>query len=998
MISRYRYPHIYSLTKEELIKKISELAKAYTPEWRFHKDTPDIGSVLALIYADLLKDSIDIVNHSIYKHHIAFLNCLETELRPAIPAQSYVTFEVVPTLEKGVFIPKGTNVMARAKDGEDIIFTTCHSVYASNFTPTDIWFTSQKKGKIIKAYKGDKSLSEMDLKLFDFERENEQQHALLIAHPHVLTESRQGNLKIHLKGQDANITSYLTDEQRIEWCLLDENGFRPVKATQKEGSILLALDNIPEHRPSYQGVESWWFGAFVKDCAKVPDISVQYIELGMNKQELIPKTIYAADLEYSDETFYPFGNPLQLYGECYIRCDEAFAKNGASIQISFELSYITRENKMAMPEKEIHFKYVMKKPVQKTKLEPMQIKVDEVSWEYWNGRGWIRFLKEGQYQHLFDGRQNGKLAVTFTCPSDMESITVNAYEARWIRIRMIRADNIYTMPTIEYVPVVSHLRVAYSYDVRPLKPALLLLENNTEFTDVTYELTNGEETVLFEMCAYPHPSLFIGFEELPNHSPLCLFFNIDNPSIIKTPALSFEYSGIKNEKPIFKGLKVSDGTKGFQSSGNLMIVLPQDFKKTILFNQNKYWIKIENYTDKYDEAQIVLPHVKGIYMNTARVTNTVDTEESYYITELQGTAKFKLGSANIIHAEVYVNEIPTSPEVIETLLNNPIYQVKHEKDEKGNIETLWVKWQQCEHEACLESESRVYYVNQMTQEVIFPSNIFSRIPVNMKTQAVKIRYQLCDGTRANVAKEEINIMQDPISFISRVYNPVEAFGSSDFETIETAMMRSAKFLAHREKAVTVRDYEEMIKGYSSRIKKVKCLPHKDSCGEVRKTALTLIILTEDYSKGSHTFILYKEELEKYLLERSEIKLLGYQLYLREPLFVKVAARIWIQVNDMERAYEYQQTIKDAVSSFFDPIHGYFDGKGWEIGTLPKVNQLDAYLKTLQLDCLFQKVILTARVPTKTGSKERAVEDLGEMPFAMALGGNHHVIVDLQERR
>jgi len=998
MINTQYYPLIYTLTKEEIIEKISELAKAYTPEWRFHEEEPDIGSVIALIYADLLKDSIDIVNQSIFKHHIAFLNCLETDLRPAIPAQSYVTFEVVPTTDKGVFVCKGTKVMARAKDGEDVTFTTCHSVYASNLAPTDLLFTSKTRGQIISAYAGDTPLYDLNLKAFDFTGENVQQHAFFIAHPSILSETSQGNLKIHLKSAAADVVGQLLDEKRIEWCLLYEEGFRPVKAVAEEGGIVLQLETIPDSIPSYQGIENYWIGAFVKDYSDVPDITVQDIALSIRKQDLVPDTVYAQDIQYTDEAFCPFGNPLQLYSECYIRCDEAFAKQGAHIVMSFELDYLTRENKMFMPEKEVDFKYIMKKPPKKSEPEPATIKVDEAVWEYWNGRGWVRLLKEHQYSCLFNGRQSGKLTAAFTCPRDIEPIAVNAYEARWVRIRMLRAENIYTMPSVEHIPRVSNLRIAYDYDEQPQKPTRVFLKNNTNLSDVTYELTNRKEVTLFETCPYPHPSLFIGFDALPKQSPMCLFFNIDNPSIAKTPSLSFEYSAIKNHKPIFKGLKVSDGTKGFKSSGNFMIVFPPDFAKYKLFSKEKYWIKIENYTDEYDNTKRVLPHIQGIYMNTARVTNTIEAEESYYITETQGITKFKLNASNIIQTEVYINEKPSSPKVIEELLDNPMYAAKPEKDDKGNIEALWIKWQQCDSETKLERESRNYYVNQMTQEIIFPSNIFTRIPVNLNVEAVKVKYQICDGTRANVAKEEISIMQEPIAFINRIYNPVESFGSNDFETIEAAITRSAKLLNHREKVVTIEDYEEIVQGYSAGIKRVKCIPHFNMRGEPEKYSVTLAVLTEDYNKGSHTFSTYKEELEKYLLERSEITLLGHNLYLREPLFIKLAARVWIQVDDMEKAYEYQQTIKEAVSEFFDPISGYFDKKGWEIGALPKTNQLDAYLKSLRLECMFEKIILTAQVPIETGYVEKALEDLEEIPFAMATSGNHHIIVDLKERR
>ena len=37
--------------REELLQEIAELAASYVPEWQFDTERPDIGSVLALLFA-----------------------------------------------------------------------------------------------------------------------------------------------------------------------------------------------------------------------------------------------------------------------------------------------------------------------------------------------------------------------------------------------------------------------------------------------------------------------------------------------------------------------------------------------------------------------------------------------------------------------------------------------------------------------------------------------------------------------------------------------------------------------------------------------------------------------------------------------------------------------------------------------------------------------------------------------------------------------------------
>ena len=42
---------------EDIIRKIGAAAASYTPEWDFNPGDPDIGSALALVYADMLGET-----------------------------------------------------------------------------------------------------------------------------------------------------------------------------------------------------------------------------------------------------------------------------------------------------------------------------------------------------------------------------------------------------------------------------------------------------------------------------------------------------------------------------------------------------------------------------------------------------------------------------------------------------------------------------------------------------------------------------------------------------------------------------------------------------------------------------------------------------------------------------------------------------------------------------------------------------------------------------
>lgn len=989
-------PPILACTKEDIVAKMEKLSKSYTPEWHFSKENPDVGSVMALLATDLLQESIDILNASLTKHHIAFLNCLETNLMPALPAQCYVAFEMIPGIKEGQLIPKGTRIAARSPKGGDILFSTCHSVYASTCKPTAFFMTSNYQDKIINAYSDDRDLSELNLQCFHFEGEDQQSHDLYIAHPFLLSHTKEGVLQLTLDEIDKEALFVLSDPDRTRWCLLTNDGEKVVEPSINGNALLLKLIDIPEEPFLLGGIESYWLRARLKTkpgLDDVPSASISSMKLSISKAGILPETIYTQDIEWGGNSFKPFGERLQIYAESYIRCDEAFAKKGATIEMHFNLEYTTVENKLEMPELPVQYKYIMRRPKERQVLQPIAIKADEVSFEYWNGTGWVRLFKEGQYQTLFNGQKEGKVCITFKCPNDIEPIAIGAFETTWLRLRLIQADHLYTNPSIEYIPQIKELFFNYYYD-DGLMPQSVLTMNNVALQDITYEVTNHEAVRLFKPCPFNRPSLLIGFDELPSVSPLCLFMAIENRDEWQKDKITFSYSTLRNDIATFRDLKVSDGTKGLTVSGNMMIILPKDFCKTNLFGEEKYWLRLENTTSDDEHEKQIYPIIKGIYMNTAKVINKVQEEEKHYVVERSGEIKLQLAHSNVIDVEVYIDERPRLKEERLKLLLDEKYDVSEEKNEKGELISFWVKWKKCESVDELKEEERNYYIDYFSHEIIFPNNIFTYFPINEEYQAIKVKYALCDGKQAEVGIGAINNLEQPISFISKVYNPIAAFGSSNYETIEQAAYRTAKFLENRGKVVTLEDYETAVYTFSSTVRRVKCVPHMNQWGQRENMSLSIIILEEDFEKGAHVLNSYKEALKVDLLARSDRKLLQNKLYIREPEYVTISASVWIIVNQMENAYEYQEMIKEHIEKFLHPITGNFNGKGWEIGSLPRESQLDAYLKSLRLKCPIKTIILTAQITTANGNKICTLKELSDHPFALPISGEHEVNVDV----
>ena len=69
-------------SREDLENRIEELASSYVPEWHFDRENPDIGSVIAKIFADQMAGNLQRYNQVLEKYHTEFVNMLGISLLP----------------------------------------------------------------------------------------------------------------------------------------------------------------------------------------------------------------------------------------------------------------------------------------------------------------------------------------------------------------------------------------------------------------------------------------------------------------------------------------------------------------------------------------------------------------------------------------------------------------------------------------------------------------------------------------------------------------------------------------------------------------------------------------------------------------------------------------------------------------------------------------------------------------------------------------------------
>lgn len=135
-------------SREDVLNQMKELAVSYTPEWLFDTDKPDIGSCIALLFADEMQELIKRYNSIPERHCIELVNMLNISLKQAYPAHSHVLMNIVNNSIPGVKLPKGMKLLADKDDEGGITFETANTVYLANTRLKTIFMTCGLTGNV----------------------------------------------------------------------------------------------------------------------------------------------------------------------------------------------------------------------------------------------------------------------------------------------------------------------------------------------------------------------------------------------------------------------------------------------------------------------------------------------------------------------------------------------------------------------------------------------------------------------------------------------------------------------------------------------------------------------------------------------------------------------------------------------------------------------------------------------------------------------------------
>ncbi|MCM1106284.1 MAG: baseplate J/gp47 family protein [Blautia sp.] len=580
--------------QQEIVKELEALAASYTPEWNFDVENPDAGAALALLFAELFAGVRTRFLRLPEKHKRAFFDMCGLAPMPASPAYGHVVFGMSGDEFGGHYLPKG--VKLSAKKGTWVCgYETKEAVYVTAARLVSAYLVDQGRD-----YIGKKNVK-APFRPFAAEEENLQEHSFYLCMGEELFVSAGATVSLTFDGQKGLALSELAKQAEYDVSYMAKEGFVEFENRRQENGILrMECVSTP--------AEGELFGArgyFLRVCCRKPwqglPFTAEGIHAASRHGDIAPDLIWNLEGEQENFLVFPFGREPVPYGECYFASAEALSKAGARITLSFVLDYekIPFDNSVSVDK---NWRLVMRRADFVPDPE-YDITIASVVWEYYNGVGWSRLPVE-QGEKIFCGSGAGETVhIEFDCPSDARLLEWQSAPTRYLRVRILRMNNLYKPKGTYLVPVMSSLRFCYDYGGECVCPGLVVAVNNCEERRYGEPGKNDGALELFYGQTRRETALYLGFHRPLEGAPLRFLFLVEEGS--SAGRLQFSYSGEKG----FAALSVADGTEGLKKSGVVTAGM-SGHRRAFVCGESLYWLKLT--APEAGNAGIT-----GIYLNVA---------------------------------------------------------------------------------------------------------------------------------------------------------------------------------------------------------------------------------------------------------------------------------------------------------------------------------------------------------------------------------------------
>lgn len=1009
---------------EDIERLIEKYRKSYAPEWKFDRDNPDAGTVIAQIYARQVEENNRLMSQMPERYHLEFVNMLDSTLRPAQPAGSMVIFNMDTETLMGTQVKKGTRLTADSSDTESgfIIYETDRNIFVTEAQIKSVFLTDFERGTlspvfgdlngpeiitgIAQALPSDEETLEPE-STFE-ETEPDEDFATRYRIPPFTLFGETTNIgksvltmyekrlfdgideAIYVRLEDADDVIERIREGKLEFKYYSKKGFETFKQVMLlEDNKTFALVKDKENRKVTIDEKEYSVITLESKEVMTDSLELSDVLISAGGDSKSPEFVGDGSIELEAKKFAPFSDTLAVYNECYIGHNPCFSKSGAKITLSFKVNYDDNFIRISAEEEDAELLVIKRKPKKTAYDIPANSKVDEVVFEYYNGIGWKKLRCDSEYAGMFASCEAGDYTLSFICPEDWMESETGPYVGKCLRMRVVRADNCYMRPSTHTYPIIEKLKISYSYEGKFIHPERLERIAGTKKEDMTHYLGLEKPFTVLSGIDFHEDALYIGLDKKLMEGPISIYFQLSDISAQNGVRFKMEYSTLTG----FNEMRITDLTEGFTRSGTIMFMPPADMARTNIEGNRLYWLRlVRNKGKNSDSSDVFLPKIVKMCLNAVTVTNVQTSEETdYYIEDVIPNNSISLGVDNILDANVWVNEKDfTRKEEMEALMRKDPDKVRVEYDFLGRISALYVLWEEVENFE-KTPHKRCYRIDRMTGKIQFSDGNKCYMPRVTDDIAFKASIRSTDGGSGNLSEGMITGFTEAAPYIDSVYNPIRAHGGSNLETLDHAMARCAGIMHSRERLVSESDYVRYVMDYSDSIDKCKVVVGQNRDGAAFSDDLSVVLLMKDYADGAFSFHRISAALQRDIYKRCAVTVDQDSLSIVEPIFVTVSVSVWAMVMDMDDAFEVQNEVKSVLTKYLDPVKGE-NHEGWAIGTLPKETQILMKLSVLRSKAIIQRITMIGKYVDATGEHELDTREIDVTPFMVVKSGVHRVII------
>ncbi|MBR5089298.1 MAG: baseplate J/gp47 family protein [Ruminiclostridium sp.] len=978
--------------KDEIIAKMTERAKSYTPEWNMNLSHPDIAAVLALVYAEMLSGTMKKMNGIMLKNKIAFFNMVNASLLPAAPSEGYVSFTLSSDDVGSTPIEKGAVMSSYSEDGGTIHFETCDDILVSPARIEKI-FCADDRDDFIGEYE---SFKEEKAAFFGLPPVNLQSHVMRIAHPYSFNVRTDGviALRFFRKGGSLvgnEIIRALADPSAvdIEYYAGEETGFLHFSGVSENGGELL-LTKTGDIPPVAADEDGFSIRFTVKDVSGLEGFAFSHIEALPSAGPISPDCVTNGNIEYDINEFYPFGERFQLFNEVYFGCGEILDKLGAEVTMSFDMNIVEVPIENQLDDDGINWKWIANKKDFK-ESKSYRIAITGVIWEYFNGNGWARLFPDSRYSDLFNivqGVTSSFKTMTFTCPRDMSMTFAGPHEGYYIRARVLSAENLYKTKGWYMSPQIRNISFEYHYGGSGCHIRDIVSYNNIEERRFEPPAAQSEGFVPFRCAGASDRTVYFGFSAAPDNGPMRILWDVEEDPLSVRPKLRWKYLTAEGWKP----MNIADETENFTRVGLTVFLDNHGFVKKKLFGEELYWVAVSDGENAYRAKRCGLPVIKGIFFNSVKAVNVDSHNEEYFAMNVYTeNAEFRLAAADVLDFELYVNEFTTITDAEADALEEAGRVIRVSGN--GGIDTqIWVKWNEVNSFAMEDNSSRCYTIDRSTGVFTFGNGRKGRIPSVSDINNIRVLYTTGGGDRSNAEAGRIVSLERSYGFVSGVTNHKRFYGGCDTETVAEAMKRSAVMIRTQGKAVTARDLETLTFNASRSIKKLRCVSGRNAFGAKERGAVTLVVLKKEHSEFSRIV----RDIRQYLSGRLPGNIVSDDsLYITEPTFVRINVRAEIKTKELNGIFELKKSVEKCLADYFASFSGTDGDNVWRLGMVPNEQQIRSALLRLRNVEYIRNLYITMYVSGAGQLKEIDSDTISQYSYILPRNGEHDITVTVE---